>query len=253
MSERTLVVSKDFMDAVLLGKTLYQKSLGAFNPLVDISRFGYDADIALVKGTERSGKNTSMSYNIDMHAVRVNQEAMTVSLEDGQSLDFGGYLKGHTAEKMAKAAIDCQGVLVNLGGDIYARGLDSEGKPFVFSIDNPSDPGADLSFFATNVGIATSGSYNRHWTHKGVPFFHILDSAGAGNPVTELVSATVIADTGAEADAFATVAIILGVEKGTKMLEAHGLEYCLLKKDGSTLFSRGFPLIRKALSLLYVQ
>ncbi|KND47090.1 MAG: thiamine biosynthesis lipoprotein [Parcubacteria bacterium C7867-004] len=248
--ERSCQVSKEFMDAFLLGKELYRTTHGTFNPLVDISRFGYDADIAVVKGTNRIGKEIA-SYDTDMESVLVDQETMTISLAEGQNLDFGGYMKGHTAEKMAKAAKGCQGVLVNLGGDIYARGLDAEGKPFIFVIEDPTDAGIDLSFFATNAGIATSGSYNRHWNYLGTPFFHILDASGTKNPATEILSATVIARSGAEADAYATAALILGIKPAERFLEENGCEYCLIGKDGSLTFSGAFPLVQKAESYLY--
>ena len=248
--EHALKVSEEFMEALLLGMELHRTSAGIFNPLVDISRFGYDADIASVKDMNRIGKEI-MPYNTHMEAVLIDQETMTVSLQEGQNLDFGGFMKGHTAEKMANAALGCQGVVVNLGGDIYASGLDAEGKPFVFTVENPMDQDADLLFFATNAGIATSGSYNRHWKYRDTPFFHILDSSGMKNPDTEILSATVIARTGAESDALATAALILGSGAGEKLLKDNGCEYCLIAKDGSFVLSDAFPLAQKAESPLY--
>ncbi|KND49273.1 MAG: thiamine biosynthesis lipoprotein [Parcubacteria bacterium C7867-008] len=244
-SERAIKVSAEFMDALLLGRELYRKSSGVFNPLVDISRFGYDADISVIKGTERTG-NDGAPYNTDMEAIHIDQETMSVSLQVGQNLDFGGFIKAHTAEKMAMAALNCQGVLVNLGGDIYARGLDAEGKPFVFMVQHPTDPNVDLSFIATNVGIATSGSYNRHWKYRGTPFFHILDSTGSKNPITEILSATIISRTGAEADAYATAALALGAEAGGEFLTENGCEYCFILTDGSSICSRSFPMIQQS-------
>lgn len=249
--ERSAEVSKEFMEVLLLGRELYRATEGAFNPLVDISRFGYDADIALVKGLDRAGKSESIPYSIDMEAITIDQVAMTVSLREGQNLDFGGYVKGHTAEKMATVDSQCQGILVNLGGDIYARGLDVEGKPFVFSVDDPTGADTDLSFFATNAGIATSGSYNRHWKHRGTPFFHILDTSGVRNPMTEIISATVIARTGAESDAYATAALVLGADAGEKILERKGCEYCFIRTDGSITMSGAFPLVQTTTSPLY--
>lgn len=251
--ERSATVSREFMDALLLGRKLYRTTAGIFNPLVDISRFGYDADIALVKGAERTGQTVAGPYNIDMEAVGINEKTMTVSLQEGQNLDFGGFMKGHTAEKMAKSASGCQGILVNLGGDIYTCGLDVDAKPFVFAIEHPTDADAQLSFSVTDGGVATSGSYNRHWMYRGTPFFHILDGSGTKNPETEIVSATVIAPTGAESDAFATAALILGTVAGETLLNENGCEYCFIGKDGGLVFSDAFPHIREAKSYTYAQ
>ncbi|HRH24098.1 MAG TPA: FAD:protein FMN transferase [Candidatus Paceibacterota bacterium] len=249
--ERSRSVSPECLETVLLGRDLYRASSGLFNPLVAIARFGYDADIAEVKGRDRTG-NSHDAYSIDMESVGIDEKTRTVFLQEGQTLDTGGYTKGHTAQLMAEAAVGCQGVLVNLGGDIYARGLDAEGKPFVFHIDNPKDSSMDLSFFVTNAGIATSGSYNRTWMLEGKPFFHILDASGTKNPVTDIVSATVIAPSGAEADAFATVALVAGVQAAECLLEEEGYEYCFITTNGSIIFSGAFPLVENAESYLYV-
>lgn len=249
--ERSMTVSKELLDAVLLGRELYRKTGGVFNPLVDISRFGYDADITVVKGTDRTGVKPA-PYDIDMESIVIDQETMTVTLQEGQHFDVGGYMKGHTAELMANAAAHCHGVLVNLGGDIYVRGHDAEGKPFVFVVDDPTDSAAEVSFSVTDAGIATSGSYKRHWKLQGTPFFHILDGTGTKNPETEILSATVIAPTGAGSDAFATAALILGPEAGAALLEKNGCEYCFIHKDGSRTVSPAFPIVQKSASPLYV-
>lgn len=242
--ERSLVVSDVFMEVLLLGREFYRLSGRVFNPLVDISRFGYDADITLVKGMKRVGKAIT-PYSRDMEAVHIDEATRTVSLSEGQHLDFGGYVKGYAAEKMAKAARDCQGVVVNLGGDVYVHGRDAQGDPFIFAVDDPTDGSAELFFGTTDVGIATSGSYNRHWEYKHAPFFHILDGSGVQNPITSILSATVIAPTGAEADALATAALVLGVAAGGALLEQYGSPYCFITKDGSRICSDRFPLVQK--------
>ncbi|HWU24150.1 MAG TPA: FAD:protein FMN transferase [Candidatus Paceibacterota bacterium] len=249
--ERSRTVSKELMDAILLGRELYRKTGGVFNPLVDISRFGYDADIAAVKDTDRAGGKPA-PYDIDMESIVIDEDAMSVTLQEGQHFDVGGYMKGHTAELMAAAAAHCQGVLVNLGGDIYVRGYDAEGKPFVFVVDDPTDSAATIAFSVTDAGIATSGSYKRHWKLQGTPFFHILDKEGTKNPETEILSATVIAPTGAGSDAFATAALILGPEAGAAFLEKNGCEYCFIHKDGTHTLSRAFPLVQKTELPTYV-
>lgn len=228
------VVSPEFMEIFLIAQRLYAETSGVFNPLVDISRFGYDADIEIVRGANREGQPESL-YDIAFERSAVDGD--TLMLAPGQHLDFGGFLKGHIAERMAHAVPGLTGVIVNLGGDIYTLGDDADGNPFEFNIEHPLDSDQSLSFSARNKGIATSGSYRRHWSYRGVPFHHILDRTGTQNPDTDILSATVVAPSGADADAYATTALVLGLEEGAQFLEAHGCDYCLIKTDGSLLSS----------------
>jgi thiamine biosynthesis lipoprotein len=250
-SERAGTVSRDFMDVLLLARELHRSTKGAFNPLVDISRFGYDADITEVRGVNRTGSVHAAPYDIDMETVAIDATNMRVALQQGQNLDLGGLVKGYAAEKMAKAARDCQGVLVNLGGDIYVQGLDAEGNPFEFSIDDPTGAAASPTFTGTNLGIATSGTYNRNWTHNGESFFHILNREGTGNPTSRLVSVTVLAKSGAQAEAMATALFVLGMEEGVSLLKANQLEYCFIREDGAVASSKNFPFTRSITKPVY--
>lgn len=235
-------MSPEFMTAVMQARELYEKSRGVFNPLSDISRFGYDEDISVVKGAERTGGEAS-PYSLDFTVMRIDPQEGTLALAPGQKLDFGGFMKGHTAERMAVAARNCSGVIVNLGGDIYTRGRDQHGVPFVFEVDNPFDPATSIPFYATDAAIATSGSYNRHWKLNGRPFSHILDQSGKQNPTSDLISATVIAPKGREADAFATAAIVLGSVEGGRLLDELGLSYCFIRTDGTVVKDSSFASI----------
>lgn len=229
-------VSPEFMEVFLMAKRLYEETDKAFNPLVAISRFGYDADIAVVRGTNRDGQSDS-HYDISLERIIV--DGHTLTLAPGQCLDFGGLLKGHMAERMAHAVPGLAGVIVNLGGDLYTLGHDADGNPFEFHIEHPLDGHRSLSFSARDIAIATSGSYRRHWSYRGTPFHHILDRTGSKNPDTDILSVTVLAPSGADADAYATAALVLGSDKGAQLLQARGYDYCLITTDGTLLSTLG--------------
>lgn len=249
--QRTMRVSKEFMDVFLLSRELSVLTKYAFNPLVTIARFGYDEDIARVKGTERTRTTEKHPYNTAIENVLVDESSMTITLQEGQLLDFGGFLKGHVAQRMAECIPDDVSVISNVGGDIYTRGLDESREVFRFTIDNPVLPSERVFFLARDSGIATSGSYNRHWSLEGKPFSHILDQSGQKNPETDVVSATVLANSGAEADAFATIPIVLGSREGERLLSSLGVEYFLICTNGSTKTSPLFPLVSNVFNPSY--
>ncbi len=232
-------VTEECRKVLLLGRELYRATRGAFNPLVDISRFGYDADAVHVLGNERAIVGTRAAYDIDFSSVRIGADG-TVSLSEGQRIDVGGYLKGYVAERLCQEALNASGVIVNLGGDIFTRGRDADGSAFIFSIENPLGDGMPVSFAFEDGGIATSGTYKRRWTVGQKPFHHILDESGVRNPATDVVSATVLAATGHEAEGYATAALVLGMESAAHLLGERGAEYFLIRSDGSSVASAGF-------------
>lgn len=242
-AERTRRMSPEFLATLRIGVELHTRSHGVFNPLFDISRFGYDADISVVKGASRTGSKHLDPYNTNMEDMIVDAGRSTVTLKEGQRLDFGGFLKGHTAELLARNAGDVPGIIVNLGGDIFTRGRDTDGRAFEFIVENPVHPLETIHFTYTDGAIATSGPYNRHWTYNGKKYSHVLSDGGRTNPDSGLVSTTVLAPRGADADAFATVALILGEDEGGRVLTEQGFEYCFIRNDGSAVLSEGFPVL----------
>lgn len=236
---RAMKVSPRMLEILGLGQELYAATDGAFNPLVDVSRFGYDEDIESVLHQERVRVHTG-EYNTNVSSMVLDVPESRVELKEGQTFDVGGYLKGYVAERMAGFAQRMPGVIVNVGGDLFTYGLDAEDKPFVFSIDNPVPGTESLRFSYTDGAVATSGTYRRQWLLEGRSFFHILAADGNGNPETDLVSATVLAPLGHEAEGYATAAIVLGSQAGGRLLAAKNLDYCFIRIDGSYLMSPGF-------------
>jgi len=72
---------------------------------------------------------------------RLTTKHCSIHLNEGQQLDYGGFLKGYLAELIAKNIMKYSsniiGVIVNLGGDIHTEGLDKNGNKFIFNIYNP--------------------------------------------------------------------------------------------------------------------
>jgi len=228
------VVSTEFIDVISTGFDLYRATDGAFNPLLQIARMGYDASFDTLSGPRNA--DTS-AYDIHPDSVRIDEITQRVTLGKDQRLDVGGFLKGLVAEKMAKTIQGASGVIVNIGGDIYTIGRDENGAPFGFDVYDPVNERVAAVVPLTNGAIATSGTYRRTWEADGKRVHHILDKTGTKNPNSDLVSATVIAENGHEADAYATVAIVLGSEKAARLLEQRGLSYVFITTEGTTIMN----------------
>lgn len=232
-ANKDMVVSSVFLDATLKAHRLFGETKGVFNPLVQIARFGYDRDFA---DLEDAGTSDEALYDIDFSSTEIDTKSSRVRLRQGQKLDYGGFLKGYLAEMLAKKlealSPDIAGVVVNIGGDIHARGLDAQGNKFVFHIYNPVAQNEDLSVPLHNQSLATSGVYKRHWTRAGQKTHHILNAAGLPDSKSDIVSASVVCADGGRAEAYAKVFLLLGPEHAVKLLGTKTYSFLTISADG---------------------
>ncbi len=84
----------------------------------------------------------------------------------------------------------------------------------------------------TDCGVATSGTYIRGQ--------HIYNPKHAGEPITEIVSLTVIGPDIYEADRFATAAFAMGREGIFFIERVEGLEGYMIDRSGQATLTSGF-------------
>jgi len=136
-------------------------------------------------------------------------------LAPGAAIDLGGIAKGWLADRLAaEMGANC---LVNLCGDLYARGLGEagEGWPVGFG---------DATVLLKDMGAATSGVTKRMW---GPGLHHLIDPRTARPAVTDLEEVSVLAATAADAEVFAKVALLLGREAAPRWLEGRSAGWSL--------------------------
>lgn len=143
------------------------------------------------------------------------------AIAQGYSVDLlGGFLEKNGIENY----------LVDVGGEVLAKGTKPDDSLWVVGIERPSDEinserKLEATIKITNTAIATSGNYRKFYKIDGVRYSHTIDPK-TGYPVKHsLLSATVMADSTAIADAFATAFMVMGLEKAKLFLETHpGME-----------------------------
>jgi thiamine biosynthesis lipoprotein len=140
----------------------------------------------------------------------------------GVELDFGGIAKGYFADE-AVALLKAAGArrcLVDVGGDITTwQPTDGEFTPFRIGIRDPF--GGDELYGVLNLdsgAVVTSGNYERYYEIDGHRYCHIFDPR-TGRPVEGMLSVTVCAPRGIDADAYATAIFVMGLEVGSRFVE----------------------------------
>ncbi len=122
---------------------------------------------------------------------------------------------------------------VDAGGDVQAVGKNSRGQNWRVGIRNPFDLNEIVKTLSiSDAGIATSGTYIRGQ--------HIYNPKRNDQPITDIVSLTVIGPDIYEADRFATAAFAMG-RAGIAFIESvGGLEGYMIDQDRRATFTTGF-------------
>ena len=177
-------------------------------------------------------------------------------LQIRSQLDFSAIAKGYGCD-MAARTMEAQGVknyMIEIGGEVVVNGTNAEGKPWRIGVSTPEDDtlqidnGLQAVVALSKGGIATSGNYRRFYYKGGRKLAHTIDPR-TGYPVQhELLSATVVADRCAVADAYATSFMVLGLEKAKQVMARHPeLEAYLIYTDAqgnlAVWHTPHFPLI----------
>lgn len=142
----------------------------------------------------------------------------------GQVVDLGAIAKGYAGDEARRILIN-HGIergIINLGGNVVALGRKKDGSLWRVGIQNPMAPrGTYLGIVQVeDKAVVTSGGYERNFIKDGQRYHHIIDP-GTGHPADSgLISVTIIAGQGVEADALSTGAYVLGLIRGIELIES---------------------------------
>ena len=160
--------------------------------------------------------------------------------------DLSAVAKGHAADRVAQrlVAAGFDGFLVEVGGELRARGLRPDGTPWRVAIEEPVFEGRSIHrvLALEDHAIATSGDYrNYRETADGIRVTHTIDPRTA-RPITHgLASVTVIHREAAWADAWATALNVLGPDEGYLLAERESLAATFIVRDGDGFEARSTP------------
>lgn len=169
-----------------------------------------------------------LQVRLDPPALRKTQADLQVelaSVADGFAADQAGlYLE----------SLGVRQYMVEVAGEVRARGKSPRGDAWRIAIEKPQEEGQAIQqgVHLEDMGLATSGDYRNFFIQGGKRYSHTIDPA-SGYPVTHnLASVSVLADTAALADGYATVLMALGETKGKPFAEQHGVSaYFIWRKQ----------------------
>ena len=233
-----VVVNKIFKDNLEWARKASEFSDGAFDatigPLVSAWGFHYKKELEMTPTMVDSIRQLVNYQNIEIIDNRV------VKANPNMTLDFNAVAQGYTTDLIGKylESRGIQNYLVDVGGEIYAKGTKPDGEMWVVGIEKPSENydserSVQITLELKDKGIVTSGNYRKYIEKDGVRYSHSIDPK-TGYPVEQnLLSATVIAENASWADCLATICMLVGKEKASQLLEGQGVEaYFIFVEDG---------------------
>ncbi|MGK0446394.1 MAG: thiamine biosynthesis lipoprotein [Polaribacter sp.] len=222
--DSTVIVDKIFAEVLKKAKRIYKETDGFFDPTVGnlVNAYGF--------GPKNEKKNLSDDeIKEQMRFVGLDK----ISLKKGKILkespqvylDFNSIAKGFAIDVVARFfdGKKIENYLIEIGGEIRAKGLKKDNKPWLIrlvdplkSIDNDGFKTINLS----NKSMATSGNYRKfRVSGEGKKYVHTINPKTGYATESNLLSASVIANIDcADLDAYATAFMAMGLEKTKEFL-----------------------------------
>jgi thiamine biosynthesis lipoprotein len=178
--------------------------------------------------------------------VVLDETDRSVYLPEGMRLGLGGIAKGYTAQQAVALLAQSGPCLVDAGGDISAGAPPAgyAGWPVAVSTPRTSQTQVDLfTLPLAHASLATSGIDHRRWQQNGRSHHHLIDPTTGQPADTDIVTATVWAETAVVAEAWATATIIQGVAAGLDGLQARHMPAALITQNGKLLLTQAMAQI----------
>ena len=220
-------LSDNFKDVFKLARQVSDDTHGAFDitvaPLVNAWGFGFKHEQMPTKQ-----QVDSLMQLIGMQYVELKDDIITMK-KKGMMLDFSAIAKGYGVDVIAHLLEhhDIKNFMVEIGGEITTSGINPERVPWKIGVNKPNEDALNEShelqtiLNVTDKSMATSGNYRNFYIKGGKKYAHTIDPK-TGYPVQHtLLSATVLTDRCAKADAYATSFMVLGMEGAKQILESH--------------------------------
>jgi thiamine biosynthesis lipoprotein len=217
---------------------------GAFDitvgPLVDVWGFGPSGptetpdeavlrDLVAVTGFEQ------LEVDVDSGTLRKAREDCRI--------DLSAIAKGFAADRVSEA-LNREGLpshMVEVGGEVRARGLNGDGEVWRIGVERPTAAGRSVHLVVplADLSMATSGDYRNFYERDGVRISHTIDPRN-GRPIShDLASVSVIHSTCMTADALATAIGVLGPDEGFDFAEQQDIPaYFLVRAAAGVLEER---------------
>ncbi len=225
--DSTVVVDDKYKEVFNKAKRIYKETNGVFDPtigvLVNAWNFGPEKEIKNLDSV--TIKKLMQQVGFDKVSIKNN---LVIKEHPKTYIDFNAIAKGYGIDIIGRF-IEQKGItdyMVEIGGEVRAKGKNQTGKFWRIGIENPNFDGTQSYtkiISLQNESIATSGTYRKFKIDKnGNRYAHIINTKTGYPSKSNVLSASVIANLDcADVDGYATAFIAFGLENCKTFLKKH--------------------------------
>tara|TARA_B100000497_G_C7694325_1_gene423332 strand:+ start:3991 stop:5010 length:1020 start_codon:yes stop_codon:yes gene_type:complete len=233
-------------------KIVYKETEGFFDPsvmpLINYWGFGYTEKKARSEIDSTAVEKMMKGVGLDKI---IDSESFLYKPIPSAQLDFSAIAKGYAVDALAESLEEkgCKNYLVEVGREVYAKGLNVSGQKWKVGISTPSSEAAidDISRVVelTDSGVASSGNYRNFYIVDGKKYGHTIDPHTGYPSLNDLLGTTVISKSCMRSDAYATAFLAMGLERASILVEElDEVEACFFysNQEGTIIkkYSNGF-------------
>ncbi len=238
-------VSLPLAQIVVHAQEISKLSDGAFDitmgPLVELWGFGSRKSTLKPPTVEQIAKaSTRVGYR---HLQSRLAPPALRKLRADLSLDLSAMAKGYAVDRIAELlnARGLENYLIEIGGEIRARGRKAPGKAWRVGIEQPRAQNRSVNrvLKLRDLAVATSGNDRNYFTAEQNRYGHIIDPR-SGKPTSHgLASVTVLAKDCSTADAWATALAVAGAKEGLRIANELGIQAFFIYVQGDRFLTSG--------------
>lgn len=167
----------------------------------------------------------SLKQFVGYEKISINDKGEIIKSDPRVQINTSAIAKGYACDVIADLLErhEIEHYMVEIGGEISARGVNEKGACWRIGIDKPIDDDTgmihDLQVIVSlcDKSLATSGNYRNYYLKDGKKYAHTIDPHTGYPSQMDILGATVIADDCMTADAYATAFMTMGLEKSKKL------------------------------------
>ncbi len=211
---------------------VFANSKGAFNPAMGelINYWGFGNNKKNPEKVDSAYIQQLISIPCPSFQVYFNHGAAVKNCLN-QRLNFNAIAPGHAVDIIAAmfdTVYHLKNYYINISGEIRVKGHAKGDTCWPIKIEKPQFKNeaaqAFKSYELKNQSLATSGNYRQYFTVNGKRYGHSIDPRTGFPAQNEMLSATIICESTAKADAYATACMVLGLKEAQELVNRMNLK-----------------------------
>lgn len=237
--DSTVVIDTMFREVMAISGEVHAKTGGYFDPTVGVLVNAWGFGPGPTMEMDSATVDNLLDY-VGFEKLVIRPDFTIGKQHSGILLDFNAVAKGYTIDRLA-AVLDRNGVahyLVEVGGELVGKGINLlKEKPWVVGIDDPQvEEGRALKIRVQlkDKALASSGNYRKFRVDSvsGRKYVHTIDPISGFTKNSNVLAASVLANSCAVADAYATAFMAMDLDESIKLLvEQKELEAYIIYLD----------------------